>query len=181
MATLAFREQTAMGMGYIGPMYEVLAYVYETFWGGEDCPGRDQLGRRLCSAGFEREEIQAALAWLDGLNTAAQSLAESPIELVDLTVAEAPRTHSLRVYTPRELTHLGPQGLACLHFLEQAGALPLELRELVIDRALAVSESPLELDELKVIVMMVYWRTGVEPDVLIVDELCGSSTNRLAH
>ena len=53
-------------MGYIDLMYEVLAYVYETYWGGEDCPGREQLGRRLSSAGFERDEIMSALSWLDG-------------------------------------------------------------------------------------------------------------------
>ena len=91
------------------------------------------------------------------------------------------RTASQRIYTDRELAHLGRDGLSCLHFLEQAGALPLELRELVIDRALAVSESPLELDELKVIVMMVYWRTGANPDVLVLDELCDNPGQRLAH
>lgn len=79
------------------------------------------------------------------------------------------------------MAHLGSDGIACLHFLERAGALPLELRELVIDRALAVSEAPLELDELKVIIMMVYWRTGVDPDVLILDELCDNPNRRLAH
>lgn len=168
-------------MGYIGPMYEVLAYVYETFWGGEDCPGREQLGRRLCTAGFEREEVQSALAWLDGLNFAAQSLSDSALVDPDGAGEVDSRTASQRIYTDRELAHLGRDGLSCLHFLEQAGALPLELRELVIDRALAVSESPLELDELKVIVMMVYWRTGANPDVLVLDELCDNPGQRLAH
>ena len=163
-------------------MYEVLAYVYETFWGGEDCPGREQLGRRLSSAGFEREEILSALTWLDGLNTAAQSLADSSLG-TDSGDAElhAPSAHSTRVFTQRELDCLGPEGIACLHFLEHAGALPMDLRELVIDRALAVSETSLELNELKVIVMMVYWRTGVNPDMLILDELCDNPAGRLAH
>ena len=168
-------------MGYIGPMYEVLAYVYETYWGGEDCPGREQLGRRLSSAGFEREEILSALTWLDGLNTAAQSLTETTLDTSAEDAPVAADTRSMRVFTPRELDCLGSEGIACLHFLERAGALPVALRELVIDRALAVTASPLELDELRVIVMMVYWRTGVTPDALILDELCDSPAGRRAH
>lgn len=164
-------------------MYEVLAYVYETYWGGEDCPGREQLGRRLSSAGFEREEILSALTWLDGLNTAAQSLAD--VALTGLVPESPQTTHpssgGTRVFTPREMDHLGPGGIAFLLFLQGAGALPMELRELVIERALAVPESPLELGELKVIVMMVYWRTGVAPDPLILDELCDSPADRTRH
>ena len=171
-------------MGYIGSMYEVLAYVYETYWGGEDCPGREQLGRRLSSAGFEREEIVAALTWLDGLNSAAQSLGLGSTPLV-ADQADAASTAAspaaMRVYTDRELAHLGAEGVACLHFLERSGALPMALRELVIDRALAVAESPLESDELRVIVMMVFWRTGFTPDALILDELCDNPTARVMH
>lgn len=163
-------------------MYEVLAYVYETYWGGEDCPGREQLGRRLSSAGFEREEIVSALTWLDGLNTAAQSLVgvTQANQAADLSLT-ASSTTGHRVFTARELDHLGANGIAFLLFLEDAGALPMELRELVIERALAVPESPLELGELKVIVMMVYWRTGVAPDALVLDELCDDPAQRIAH
>jgi len=36
------------------------------------------------------------------------------------------------------------------------------------------------LDDLKIIVLMVYWSAGVEPDSLILDELCDTE-NRVAH
>ena len=88
---------------------------------------------------------------------------------------------SLRVYRPAELEHLGPHGIACLRFLEDAGALPAGLRELVIDRALAVPEPPLALDDLKILIMMVYWRVGASPDLLVLDELCGDTSRRVAH
>ena len=88
---------------------------------------------------------------------------------------------SLRVYSPQEIEHLGPQGMACLRFLEDAGALSAELRELVIDRALAASEAPLDLDDLKIIIMMVYWRMGANPDLLVLDELSDDTRHRLAH
>lgn len=173
-------------MRYIGPMYEVLVYVYENYWGGGACPDRHQLGRRLSSAGFEREDIQHALAWLDGLHHAAQGIHITPDQAPPATehaalTAWPASPGSLRLYSPHEMAHLGPQGIACLHFLESAGALPAELREVVIDRALAVPEPPLSLDDLKIIVMMVYWRFDADPGVLVLDELCDDTARRLAH
>ena len=54
-------------------MFEVLVYVYENYWQLDACPELPLLGRKLTAVGFEDEEIQAALVWLDGLNIAAQS------------------------------------------------------------------------------------------------------------
>jgi Smg protein len=44
-------------------------------------------------------------------------------------------------------------------------------REIVIERALAVGESPLPQSKLKIIVLLVLWSQGKEPDALIFDEL----------
>ena len=54
-------------------MFEVLVYVYENYWQGDACPAPPQLGRKLNAAGFDQDEIEAALIWLEGLNTAAQT------------------------------------------------------------------------------------------------------------
>jgi hypothetical protein len=54
-------------------MFEVLVFVYENYWRGDACPEPQHLGRKLSAAGFESDEIAEALAWLDGLNTAALS------------------------------------------------------------------------------------------------------------
>ena len=167
-------------------MYQVLVYVYENYGGGADTPDRQRLGMRLSSAGFERDEIQQALHWLDGLDNVADGIcltapndAAAPLD-TGSPIWPAARD-SLRVYSPQEIEHLGPQGMACLRFLEDAGALSAELREVVIDRALAASESPLGLDDLKIIVMMVYWRVNMTPDMLVIDELCDDTRHRLPH
>lgn len=165
-------------------MYEVLVYVYENYGGGAACPDRQQLGRRLSSAGFERDDIQQALHWLDGLASAAEGICLVPAaaEAAPLMQRSWPASPgALRVYGPRELDQLGAEGIACLQFLEDAGALSPELRELVIDRALAASEAPLALDDFKLIVMMVYWRVGASPDALVLDELCDDASQRVAH
>jgi Smg protein len=39
----------------------------------------------------------------------------------------------------------------------------------------------LELDDLKIIVLMVFWSLGEEPDALILDELFVAPEDRLIH
>ena len=51
----------------------------------------------------------------------------------------------------------------------------------VIDRAMAAPGDPISLDDLKIIVLMVYWSFGEEPDSLVLDELCDDVEQRIAH
>jgi Smg protein len=55
------------------------------------------------------------------------------------------------------------------------------MREIVIDRAMAASGAPVSLDDLKIIVLMVFWSLGEEPDALILDELFVAPEERLIH
>jgi Smg protein len=55
------------------------------------------------------------------------------------------------------------------------------MREVVIDRAMAAPGGPIALDDLKIIVLMVYWSFGREPDTLVLDELCDDVLTRVAH
>ncbi len=163
-------------------MFEVLVFVYENYWRGDACPELQQLGRKLSAHGFEAEEIHDALVWLDGLNFAAQSIRLSPAEPeTPAFPIQDPSADSLRVYSVAEQDHLGAQCLGFISFLESAGVLPGAMRELVIDRAMAAAGNPLSLDALKIIVLMVYWSFGEEPDALVLDELCDDSVGRLAH
>ena len=68
-----------------------------------------------------------------------------------------------------------------LSFLETACAMPAPIREVVIDRAMAAPGGPVTLEDLKIIVLMVYWRFGQEPDALLLDELCGDASEQTVH
>jgi Smg protein len=162
-------------------MFEVLVYVYENYWQGDACPELPQLGRKLTAVGFEADEIQAALIWLDGLNTAAQSTQIYLPKTAPAGDMQAQSPGSLRAYSVAEQEHIGSQSLGYVSFLESAGVLPPQLREIVIDRAMATPDSPLDLDDLKIIVLMVYWSFGQEPDALVLDELCDDTTSRVGH
>ena len=172
-------------------MFEVLVFVYENYWRGDACPEPQQLGRKLSVHGFEPEEIRDALHWLDGLSLATQGLqlerspgddAVATVTLRGAPEAALPQSDSaMRVYSQAEQEHLGADCLGFIRFLESSNVLSCGLREIVIERAMAAPGDPVALDELKIIVLMVHWSTGIEPDALILDELCDDADERVAH
>lgn len=165
-------------------MFEVLVYVYENYWRGDACPELPQLERKLSASGFDADEIRDALLWLDGLNLAAQStlwLDTSPTPQPDPHLSRIQSPDSMRVYSVAEQNHLGAECLGFISFLESAEVLPPPLREVVLDRAMAVPGEPIALDDLKIIILMVYWSFGEEPDTLVLDELCDDGAERVAH
>jgi Smg protein len=150
-------------------MFDVLVYLYENYWRPDACPEPKQLSRKLSAVGFEPEEIQDALRWLDGLAASAQGSTGSPVQ------------GSMRIYTEQEHEVLGQDSIGFITFLESAGVMPAPMREMVIDRALAVGSGPMELEDLKIIVLMVFWSLGEEPDALVLDELFDDSQARIIH
>ena len=170
-------------------MFEVLVFVYENYWRGDECPELGALERKLHAVGFEAQEIQEALTWLGDLNLAARGLQALPPQRdaeLHSALTQAPlwaaSAMSMRVYSVAEQNHLGAECLGFVHFLETSGKLPAQLREMVLDRAMAACADPvLTLEDLKTIVLMVYWSLGEEPDALVLDELCDDNVARIAH
>ena len=172
-------------------MFEVLVFVYENYWRGDACPEPEQLGRKLSAHGFEADEIRDALHWLDGLSLATQGIqleldpdddATATISFRGAPEASLPQSdEAMRVYSQAEQEHLGAECLGFIRFLELSDVLSCGLREIVIERAMAAPGDPVALDELKIIVLMVHWSTGIEPDALVLDELCESREGRIAH
>ena len=150
-------------------MFDVLVYLYENYWRPDACPDPRQLTRKLVAVGFESEEIQDALDWLAGLTDSSSQV-------------DAPQSETaLRVYSPREHDVLGGESIGFISFLESAGVLPPAMREMVVDRAMAVGGGPIDLDDLKIIILMVFWSLGEEPDALILDELFIDPQDRVNH
>jgi Smg protein len=156
-------------MRYSQPMFDVLVYVYEQYWRPDACPASGLLMRKLSAVGFEEDEISEALAWLSGLRVATEHV---PLQ---------PSLGATRVYAPIELDRLCQEAQGFLHFLESAGVLTPVLREVVLDRVLAVPDGEIALDDFKVLVLLVFWSLGEEPDALVLDELFVEDEDRLIH
>jgi Smg protein len=154
-------------------MFDILVYLYETYYRPDACPEPEALARKLSAVGFDDVEISEALDWLTGLT--------------NMTITEQGLTATstgTRFYIEQEIDALGSAAIGFITFLEVAGVLGPAQREIVIERALALDESPVALGDLKVIVLMLLWSMGKEPDALMFDDLFGSDEEqapRLLH
>lgn len=154
-------------------MFDILVYLYETYYRPDACPEPAALARKLSAVGFDDVEICEALDWLNALTTMAGA------EMLD--TAESTGT---RFYARQETDVLGSEAIGFITFLECAGVLVPSQREIVIERALALDEAPVNLGKLKIIVLMVLWSQGNEPDALMFDDLFGDDDDqvpRLLH
>jgi Smg protein len=154
-------------------MFDILVYLYETYYRPDACPEPAALARKLSAVGFDDLEISEALVWLTDL--AEMAGADGSTEALST---------GIRFYIQSEYDALGSDAVGFIQFLESAGVLSSAQREIVIERALALDESPVGLSKLKIIVLMLLWSQGREPDALMFDDLFGSDDEqapRLLH
>jgi Smg protein len=159
-------------------MFDVLVYLYETYYRPDACPDSEALAKKLSAIGFEEDEISQALDWLTDLAETANTLSDSSQQQIAFS-------SGTRIYTMQEMDALGVPAAGFIQFLESAGLINPAQREIVVERATAAAaEEPITLDKLKVIVLMVLWSQGKEPDGLMFDELFldeDDSEPRLLH
>ncbi|RPE79832.1 DUF494 family protein [Vulcaniibacterium tengchongense] len=129
---------------------DVLLYLFEHYFSDDADLVRDSDSLRsgplfdeLGKAGFSPAEIHKAFEWLDALARQRPSTA-------------APRANGpVRVFFGPELDKLDVEARGFLLFLEQHGVLDADQRELVLDRAMALDQDQIDLDDLKWVVLMV--------------------------
>ena len=154
-------------------MFDILVYLYETYYRPDACPEPEALARKLSAVGFDDEEISEAIVWLTDLT-----------EMAGATPSEAFSSTGTRYYVDSEYDALGSAAVGFVQFLESAKVLTPVQREIVIERALALEESPVGLGKLKIIVLMLLWSQGKEPDALMFDDLFSADDEqapRLLH
>lgn len=152
-------------------MLDVLVYLFENYYQSESYPDQDTLTRKLHAAGFENQDISEALDWLSGLTRGRENTLP---EALDSRV-------SVRVYARDEQAKLSGESRGFLFFLESARVLTPLLRELIIERAMALESDYVGLDTFKVIVLMVLWTRRGNVDALILDELLPDGQKRQMH
>jgi Smg protein len=129
---------------------DVLLYLFEHYFTEDADLVRDSdslrsgpLFNELGQAGFSPAEINKAIEWLDAL---AQQRPGASVPRAD---------GPTRVYFGPELDKLDVECRGFLLFLEQRRVLDAGQRELVLDRAMALDQDQLDLDDLKWVVLMV--------------------------
>ncbi len=136
---------------------DVLLYLFEHYFCNDvllfagdayTAPG-GSLENEMVDAGFTPMQIRNAIHWLDGLTD--QRPRTEPAKVAG----------SVRVLHPVEMAKLAIDARGFLLFLEQQGVVDVYQRELVLDRAMALDQETVELDDLKWVVLMVLFN---QPD-----------------
>lgn len=127
----------------------VLVYLFRNYFLGEPdtVHDRDSLQSELIDAGFDALHIGKAFDWLADLQS------ETP------TACNLASGQPLRVYAAEELDLLDAECRGFLLLLEQRGVLDADARERVIERAMALEQSPVDLHDLKWVVLLVLYNT----------------------
>ncbi|MBK6726845.1 MAG: DUF494 domain-containing protein [Xanthomonadales bacterium] len=127
----------------------VLVYLFRNYFLGEPDTVHDRasLQAELIEAGFDALHVGKAFDWLADLQD------EQP------SAPDLARQQPLRVYAPEELDLLDTDCRGFLMALEQRGVLDADARERVIERALALEQSPVDLHDLKWVVLLVLYNT----------------------
>jgi len=142
-------------------MFDILVFLFENFFAADPQPDRDSLERELTAAGFATDEIDQAFDWLKGLDNLTQY--PYPESLADSV--------SVRCYSEMEEKKLAPEGRGFLAFLESSGVINPIQREWIIDRALALPDSVVSVEEVKWIVLLVLWKQGRMDETLFLEDL----------
>ena len=150
-------------------MYDILVYLFENCQRNELWHDKDRVAKKLSAAGFDDSDISEALSWFAGVVRASHRTL-SP--LPDSGVA-------FRAYAPKELAKLDAECRGLLMYFEQSGILTPNIREHVIERALAATGEALTIEQLKLIVLMVLWNEQTPGSRLVAEDLSSSARTRL--
>ncbi|MDX8399163.1 MAG: DUF494 domain-containing protein [Gallionellaceae bacterium] len=151
-------------------MFDILIYLFESYFNAGSYPDSDKLAIKLSAAGFEEEDITQAVAWLSGLRKL--SLDEYPASI---------NQSGSRCYAALEQQRISSEGLRFISFWEHSKMiLPVE-REMIIDRAVALGRENLSLDKVKLIALMVLWNQHEDLDPMLIEDLLTPSDSAQLH
>ena len=151
-------------------MFEVLVYLFENYFEANVRPDHNTLTRELSAAGFELDDIERAVDWFSTLENMAYEAEDAAVE-----------PSGWRIYSEEESSKIKDESRGFLMFMEQAGVMLPSQRELVIDRAMALSNTPVGLEEIKWIVLMTLWNQGKTNDYLFIADAIFDNSQPTLH
>ncbi|HXF18551.1 MAG TPA: DUF494 domain-containing protein [Burkholderiales bacterium] len=152
-------------------MFDILIFLFENYFHAGTYPDQDILSKRLSDAGFDSRDISQALTWLSGLERVGKNSSRSP----------SIPSKGFRFYTEPEINTLPTEARGFLMFLESAGVISVLQRELIIERVVALDEPSVDLDKVKLIVLMVLWNQNETLDTLVLEELISPNQEHHLH
>jgi len=153
-------------------MFDLLIYMFENYLSTKNNLDFANMTLELKAAGFKNKDIESALDWFSELKEMSAKIPQS---------RSLKLNNKLRIFTEKEKEKFSFDGLGFILFLEQAHVLNSVEREIIIDRAMALNQNIINIDEVRWIVMMTLWNNGRENDYLFVEDSLYRTEQLILH
>lgn len=126
---------------------DILMYIFETYLEDDQSvlPSQDSVVSELSRIGFREDNVTKAFNWLDDLADLKDS--HMLIEQTDI--------RNMRTFSALEMDKIEPPARAQLLSLVELDVISPAQRELIIDKALALDISPINLEQMRWVILMV--------------------------
>lgn len=147
-------------------MFDVLLYLFENYMSETPYLLPEEAGELLEAledAGFHDIDINKAFLWLKGL---------SPIETRSLESTVTLNQKAFRIFNPEEQIRLSRWSLGFLLVLEQLKLIDPYVRELILDRLIALEHFEIDTEKVKwIILIIVYHQYQDKKRLMLIEEL----------
>ena len=149
-------------------MLDVLMYIFENYIDDDheqsDSPDVTALTTELGHAGFHEGEITRAFEWLEDLSLLC--------EQDDYPHSINNNVSSTRIYSDLEKQKISMASIGFLTRLEFYSIITPSVREVILDRTMALESDSIDIDQMKWVAMMVlYNQPGRETNYLWLENL----------
>ncbi len=141
-------------------MFEVLVFMFENYFANHAHPDSEVLTQELSAAGFAYSDITGAVHWFDEM----KSMLTQPPAIY------CHKDSGMRVFANKELKKINLESISFILFLQQANVINDVERDLIIDRAMALKQEHIHIEEMRWITMIALWNAGREKDYLFVED-----------
>jgi Smg protein len=141
-------------------MFEVLVFMFENYFANHAFPDNEVMAQELSAAGFKESDISGAVDWLHEMKT---MLTEPP-------AVYSHKLTGLRMFANTELKKISTDSISFILFLQQANVINDVERDLIVDRAMALKQEYINIEEMRWITMIALWNEGREKDYLFVED-----------
>jgi Smg protein len=141
-------------------MFEVLVFMFENYFANHAQPDSEVLTIELSAAGFAQSDIYGAVSWFDEMKT----MLHQPVAIY------AHQHTATRIFADVELKKINTESISFILFLQQAKVINDVERDLIVDRAMALKQEHIQIEEMRWITMIALWNAGREKDYLFVED-----------
>lgn len=141
-------------------MFDVLVFMFENYFANHAQLDNKTMEQELSEAGFKKNDIDGAFDWIQQM----KSMMNAPALYYEHHAS------AMRCFSPCEQKKINLDSQSFIIFLQQAQVINDVERDLIIDRAMALKQAHICIEEIRWIAMVTLWNKGREKDYAFVED-----------